>query len=152
MLNYLNKIIFRDILTGGSCTFDSQTNLPDANCLFIPSGNNSEIRSSYMAVPFLESTDHFCRNTETIFHHDIYKPTKHNTMCDYTSVWDIIMENSDFKDVKPMNTSQNPSNTIFKILKPESSGRFVLVLDRSGSMKEKSRLDRLKQSADRWLR
>ena len=66
-----------DIVYGGSCNFDPDTNLPDENCIFVPNLESSgAIRSSYMATPFLNSVDHFCRNTEVEFHHDIYKPTK----------------------------------------------------------------------------
>ena len=146
---------FRDSSTGGSCNLDPQTNLPDANCVFVASGDNSNVKSGYMAAPFLESVDHFCQNTEVDYHHDIYKPNKQNTMCDYTSVWDIIIGNSDFTDVKPMNNSEGPPETIFEILSPAEGGRFVLVLDRSGSMGEQkpppTRLDRLQQSSIRWV-
>ncbi len=47
--------ILRDYVDGGSCKFDPQTNLPNANCIFVPGGDNSKIRSSYMALPFLEN-------------------------------------------------------------------------------------------------
>ena len=104
-----------------------------------------------MAAPFLESVDHFCKNTEVEYHHDIYKPTKHNSMCDYKSTWDVIMENDDFINVQPMNITDNAPETQFTILYPDDGGRFVLVLDRSGSMDEESRMDRLKQSSTRWI-
>ena len=104
-----------------------------------------------MAAPFLESVDHFCKNTEVEYHHDIYKPTKHNSMCDYKSTWDVIMENDDFINVQPMNITNNAPETKFTILYPDDGGRFVLVLDRSGSMKEESRMERLKQSSTRWI-
>ena len=105
-----------------------------------------------MAAPFLESVDHFCKNTEQTFHHDIYKPTKHNSMCDYKSTWDVIMENDDFINVDPM--TEPPPETEFKIMYPDDGGRFVLVLDRSTSMNDdpnESRMDRLKQSSTRWI-
>jgi calcium-activated chloride channel regulator 4 len=143
--------IFRDIETGSTCSLDPQTNLPDENCVFIPIGDNSAFKSSYMAAPFLESVDHFCKNTEVEYHHDIYKPTKHNSMCDYKSTWDVIMENEDFINVNPMNITNNPPETEFTILYPDDGGRFVLVLDRSGSMDDESRMDRLKQSSTRWI-
>ena len=92
---------YRDSVTGGTCNFDPQTNLPDADCVFVANGDNSDIRSSYMTAPFLESVDHFCLNTENEYHHDIYKPNKHNMMCDYTSVWEIIRNNPDFEFVTP---------------------------------------------------
>jgi hypothetical protein len=142
---------FRDIKTGSTCSLDPQTNLPNENCVFIPIGDNSAIRSSYMAAPFLESVDHFCKNTEQTFHHDIYKPTKHNSMCDYRPTWDVIIENEDFNGVKPMNISIAPPETKFTIMYPDDGGRFVLVLDRSKSMLDASRMDRLKQSSIRWI-
>ena len=104
-----------------------------------------------MAAPFLESVDHFCKNTEQTFHHDIYKPTKHNSMCDYRPTWDVIIENEDFINVKPMNISINPPATKFTIMYPDDGGRFVLVLDRSSSMKDESRWERLTQSSIRWI-
>ncbi len=45
----------RDLLTGGECSADAATGLPDANCIFYPDGDNSLIRTSMMAAPFLES-------------------------------------------------------------------------------------------------
>ena len=141
--------IFRDIETGSTCSLDPQTNLPDENCVFIPIGDNSAIRSSYMAAPFLESVDHFCKNTEQTFHHDIYKPTKHNSMCDYRPTWDVIMENEDFLLVDPM--IEPPPETEFTIMYPDDGGRFVLVLDRSTSMNDESRMERLQQSSTRWI-
>ena len=92
---------FRDSVTGGTCNFDPQTNLPDADCVFVANGDNSDIKSSYMAAPFLKSVTDFCNNTEVDYHHDIYKPTKHNMMCDYTDVWTIIRNNPDFEFVTP---------------------------------------------------
>ena len=92
---------YRDSVTGGTCNFDPQTNLPDADCVFVANGDNSDIKSSYMAAPFLESVTDFCNNTEVDYHHDIYKPTKHNMMCDYTDVWTVIKNNADFENVAP---------------------------------------------------
>lgn len=140
-----------DIMNGGACNFDPITNLPDEDCIFVPSGDNSQIKSSYMAAPFLDSVNHFCKDTETADHHEKYIPTKHNDMCNYRPTWDVIMENEDFQGVQPLNVSSPPPATIFNIIQPEESGRFVLVLDRSGSMDDHDRLQRLQQSSTRWL-
>ena len=120
---------FRDSSTGGSCNLDPQTNLPDANCVFVASGDNSNVKSGYMAAPFLESVDHFCRNTEVDYHHDIYKPTKHNFMCNRRSTWDVIQNSKDFLNVTPMKNETSPDTT-FTIFQPNSGGRYTLVLDR----------------------
>ena len=103
-----------------------------------------------MAVPFLSSVDHFCKNTQS-YHHDISKPTKHNAMCDYRPVWDVIKENVDFVNVEAMDTTNPPPETTFQVLYPDEVGKIVLVLDRSGSMEDNDRMDRLKQSSTRWI-
>ena len=51
---------FRDYSVGGSCKFNPQTNLPNENCVFVPSGDNSKIRSSYMSLPFLQNVSKIC--------------------------------------------------------------------------------------------
>ena len=58
-------------MSGGSCSFDPETNLPDGNCLFFPDGDNSNIKTSMMAAPFLDSVDYFCEDSETVYHHVI---------------------------------------------------------------------------------
>ena len=75
-------------------------------------------------------------------------------MCDYDSTWDVIIRNQDFVNAKPLNPNNPAPDTSFKIVYPDEGGRFVLVSDRSGSMadpKRDPRMDRLKQSASRWL-
>lgn len=151
-ITYVSLMIDRDIVNGGSCRFDPATNLPDENCIFIPRGDNSDVRSSYMSTPFLENVDHFCEHTETTFHHDRYLPNKQNFMCNQRSTWEVIEQNIDFMMVgfKPMNTSLSPPPTTFTILQPDD-GRFTLVLDRSGSMEDQDRWIRLVQSSTRWI-
>ena len=102
-----------------------------------------------MAAPFLSSVDHF--GNPNSYDHDISKPTKHNAMCDYRPDWDVIIDNVDFVNVEAMDTTNPPPETTFQLLYPDEAGRFVLVLDRSGSMQDEARLDRLKQSSTRWI-
>ena len=141
---------YRDIANGGTCQFDPETNLPDANCAFFPNSDNDDIKSSMMAAPFLKSVDHFCEDTETTYHHDIYKPNKHNFMCNQKSTWDIVMESPDFQGVSP--ALKPAPQTKFKILQPNTA-RYTLVLDKSTSMgnDNPTRFDRLKQSSKRWI-
>jgi hypothetical protein len=47
----------RDFVDGGSCKFDPQSNLPNGNCIFVPAGDNSKVRSSYMSLPFLQNVN-----------------------------------------------------------------------------------------------
>ena len=82
---------------------------------------------------------------------DIYKPTKHNFMCNRRSTWDVVKNGKDFKGIRPMTDEKSPKTT-FRIVQPQSSARYVLVLDRSGSMKDNNRMTRLKQSAEKWIK
>ena len=82
-----------------------------------------------MGAPFLNSVDSFCQDTETTYHHDIYKPTKHNFMCNRRSTWDVIQNSKDFLNVTPMKNETSPDTT-FTIFQPNSGGRYTLVLDR----------------------
>ena len=61
-----------------------------------------------------------------------------------------MSSNEDFIDVSSSNEETAPDTT-FEILIPQK-GYFVMVLDRSASMDDFSRLDRLKQSVSRWLK
>ena len=56
---HLKKLISRDFVDGGSCKFDPQSNLPNGNCIFVPSNDNSKVRSSYMSLPFLSNVSFF---------------------------------------------------------------------------------------------
>jgi hypothetical protein len=77
-------------------------------------------------------------------------PNKQNDMCAGRSTWDVISSNEDFsaEDFLPTETAPD---TVFTVVRP-SEGRFVLVLDVSGSMDDFDRINRLKQSATRWIR
>ena len=51
-----------------------------------------------------------------------------------------------------MNASNPAPDTTFEIIQPDKGGRFVLVLDKSGSMDNEHRMERLKQSSTRWIK
>ena len=101
---------------------------------------------------------HFCESGEDAdWLHDATLPTKHNAMCGRQSTWEIIQRNEDFGFGNPFTPGpwDDAPETEFEILRP-GSGRFVMVLDKSGSMTDgqdyPTRLDRLKMAAFRWLR
>ncbi len=105
---------------------------------------------------FLFQVEHFC-NDDKQLDHDVNLPTKHNEKCFGRSTWDVISGNDDFEEVEPGSFTQIPE-TKFTILK-SGLGRFVMVLDRSGSMDGPSgvppvskRINRLKQTAIHWVR
>ena len=73
-------------------------------------------------------------------------------MCDRKATWTIISESEDLINAKPL-VAEIPPETTFKVLRPGDE-RFVFVLDVSGSMDDQTptRIGRLQQSSERWLR
>ena len=154
----INDFDMVDASTGGACSYDRNTGLPDHNCVAIVGKSNS-INSSIMAIPYLENNDQFCDDTEELFHlNDI--PTKQNEMCNGRSTFAVIKEHQDFLGFEERNKTQNTVPEI-KILRSIATNSFVMVLDASKSMGANCkdnpdpncelRVDRMKQSAKRWI-
>ena len=149
----------QDLLTGEKCNYDEETGLPDVNCMVVIGQNNSKIDSSIMALPFLKDNYQYCDDGEDLFHRrDI--PTKHNEMCAESSVFEIVRGHEDFQDFTDGNVI-NKRKVTFEILRTRGVSNFVMVMDASASMRNNCkdkpkpcelRLDRLKQSATRWVK
>ena len=135
-------------ISGGECSINEELNLPNDDCIFVADGP-SELVSSVMALPYLSGTGQWCDSTEDKLHNaDI--PTKHNTMCDARSVFDVVLQSPDFSGYEPRN--QTNITTTFTILQPrELNEPFVFVLDNSGSMDNHNRLNRLKEGVNRFM-
>jgi uncharacterized protein YegL len=133
-------------IDGTTCKFDETTGLPDSHCVFVP-GDTSGLRSSIMALPYIEGNDQFCDDTE-IFFHDVSLPTKHNALCNMQSTFSVILQNADFSNYVQNGSSE--SKPTFELLCPKSSSSYVMVLDVSGSMGGE-RIERVKDSAVRWV-
>ena len=69
-------------------------------------------------------------------------------MCNLQSTFDVVMQSPDMK--QGAGDWDIPPETELKILK-QDIGKFVLVLDKSGSM-DGSRFEQLKQSTMRWIK
>ena len=79
-------VVFRDFETGGKCSEDAQTNLPDSKCGFFPRvDENLYVKSSIMAAPFLEWVEDFSEYSDASS-----KPTRQNFLCNQRSTWDVI--------------------------------------------------------------
>ena len=132
-------------MNGDSCTPDED------DCVFIVDGPSSLV-SSVMGVPYLSGNDQWCDDSEEKYHQsDI--PTKHNTMCDARSVFNVVKQSQDFVDFQPLNNEVDTSPT-FTILQPNTdskSNSFVFILDYSGSMDNNGRLERMKQGIQRFM-
>eukprot|EP00090_Calanus_glacialis_P010249 TRINITY_DN18632_c0_g1_i4.p1 TRINITY_DN18632_c0_g1~~TRINITY_DN18632_c0_g1_i4.p1 ORF type:complete len:980 (-),score=267.96 TRINITY_DN18632_c0_g1_i4:71-3010(-) len=145
----------KDISTGGVCTDDAATGLPNEKCYFLPDKDN-QVASSYMALPFLDSVTDFCDDDseDTIHHAEL--PTKHNLYCDGKSTWAVISENEDFANGANEAAEIPDTTPEFIIVKPQNA-RYVVVMDVSGSMvpTPPNMIDRatnLKDAAKRWVK
>lgn len=134
-------------MDGKSCQFDEVTGLPDSGCVFVP-GDVQGLNSSLMALPYIEGNDQFCDDGET-FYHDITLPNKHNALCNLKSTFSVILQHRDFEGFVP--NGSNQSTPEFTLMMPLKSASYVMVLDVSGSMTTSNRIERMKESALRWV-
>ena len=73
----------------------------------------------------------FCDSTS----HNKAAPNKQNRLCHFQSVWDVILQSSDFSNAANPPVSGNVNATPqFEVVQQSNRRRIVLVLDRSGSM------------------
>ena len=136
-------------LNGNTCSMKPD-GMPADDCIFIVNGPSS-LKSSVTSVPYFPGNDQWCDLTEERIHHsDI--PTKHNTMCDGQSVFEVVKQSPDFDGYKPINEAVDITPK-FTILQPESETTpFMFILDASNSMQNNgNRLERLKQGIKRFM-
>ena len=136
-------------ISGETCTIDDLTLLPDDDCFFAVTGP-STLKSSVMGVPYFPGNDQWCDITEERQHQDDI-PSKHNTMCNGISTFEVVRRNQDFEDFVPKNDNETDTTPEFIILQPLPSGQpFISILDYSGSM-DGSRINNLKQGFKRFM-
>merc|ERR1711971_216439 len=148
----------RDVVTGGECSNDPDSGLPDSRCYFFPRVEGT-VASSYMALPFLDSVTDFCDQTEANLHHAEI-PTKHNLYCDGESTWDVIKENLDFaNEVNPPNLDILDTTPSFRVVQSKKP-KYVVLMDVSTSMEIPGndqmdlfyvRSENLKNAVKRWV-
>ncbi|GCB63492.1 hypothetical protein scyTo_0013212 [Scyliorhinus torazame] len=132
--------------TGSSCStcsIDSNTGLPNSDCLFFPD-KNQKTSASIMYLQGLPEVIEFC-DSKT---HNFEAPNMQNKMCNYRSTWDVISESEDFTNNAPTNIPPPPPRFTFLQAKDRV---LCLVLDTSGSMGAETRIQRLKQAAGIFL-
>ncbi|XP_078264216.1 calcium-activated chloride channel regulator 1-like [Rhinoraja longicauda] len=125
------------------CTIDKSTGLPNKGCQFFPEKNQMS-STSIMYLQGLPNVDKFCDNNT----HNPEAPNMQNKMCNYRSTWDVISKSEDFQNISsPHNGSVKPNFTLL-----QAKDRVLcLVLDVSGSMSSRNRIDRLRQAAEIFL-
>ncbi|XP_027791021.2 calcium-activated chloride channel regulator 1 [Marmota flaviventris] len=133
---------------GGSCItkpcrIDKLTGLYEQNCEFVPKTQQTE-KASIMFQQSIGSVVEFC----TEQNHNSEAPNSQNQKCNLRSTWEVIRESEDFKKTTPMTTQ--PPNPTFSLL--QIGQRIVcLVLDKSGSMSNANRLNRMNQAGKLFL-
>ncbi|KAL1772191.1 calcium-activated chloride channel regulator 1 [Sigmodon hispidus] len=127
----------------GTCRKDKVTGLYGKDCVFLPDKQQSE-KASIMYDQTIDSVVEFC----TEKNHNKEAPNAQNQRCNLRSTWEVIQESEDFQQATPM-TTQPPTPT-FSLLQ---IGQRVLslVLDKSGSMANDDRLNRLNQASKLFL-
>ena len=147
-----------ETVEGGECSIDADLNLPSDDCYYVATGPTSTLESSVMALPYLPGNDQWCDITEARLHHsDI--PTKHNTMCDRKSVFEVVRQSPDFSGYQPLNSTLNAPD--FTILQPSDINQqaYIFILDYSNSMQNQPkeaaenqrRIARMKRGIKRFM-
>ncbi|XP_055498447.1 calcium-activated chloride channel regulator 1-like [Leucoraja erinacea] len=126
-----------------SCGIDSNTGLPNRDCMFFPDKTQTTA-ASIMYLQGLKDVVEFCDNKT----HNAKAPNMQNKMCNYRSTWDVISKSDDFKNNPPANIpSLVPTITLLYV----KDRVLCLVLDDSGSMSSGNRIARLRQAASIFL-
>uniref|UniRef100_A0A8C4K9Q9 Calcium-activated chloride channel regulator 1-like n=1 Tax=Dromaius novaehollandiae TaxID=8790 RepID=A0A8C4K9Q9_DRONO len=125
------------------CRYDGQ--LYEAGCTFVPD-KQQNVQSSIMYMQSLASVVEFCDKST----HNAEAPNMQNKMCDYKSTWEIITESADFQNSSVISSPTPPVEPTFKLLQTQDRA-VCLVLDISGSMTLRERINHLYQAAEVFL-
>ncbi|XP_007116032.2 calcium-activated chloride channel regulator 4 [Physeter macrocephalus] len=125
------------------CKIDSKTKLYQKDCQFFPDKYQTE-KTSIMFMQGIGSVAEFCNEKN----HNREAPSVQNKMCNFRSTWEVISNSEDFRNTVVMVAPPPPP--VFSLLK--ISERIVcFVLDKSGSMANSNRLNRMNQAAKHFL-
>ena len=61
-----------------------------------------------------------------------------------------FFSSSDLFNIQPLNT-ESPPDTEFRLIQSPPEARFTLVIDRSGSMRDNNRMEKLQFATIRWI-
>ncbi|XP_036612521.1 calcium-activated chloride channel regulator 1-like [Trichosurus vulpecula] len=127
-----------------SCRTDPKTGKLNKDCLFIPDKVQTE-KASIMFMQSIDSVVEFC----TEKNHNKDAPNAQNRKCNLKSTWEVIQDSEDYKTSTPMTAAEPPQPSFS--LKQIRERVLCLVLDKSGSMSNADRLNRLNQAAKLFL-
>ncbi|XP_074076444.1 calcium-activated chloride channel regulator 1-like [Macrotis lagotis] len=135
--------------SGGSCVLkscrtDPKTGKLNKDCSFIPN-KVQHAKASIMFMQSIDSVVEFC----TEKNHNKDAPNSQNNKCNLRSTWEVIKDSDDYKTSTPMTAAQPPKPNFS--LKQIGERILCLVLDKSGSMLNEGRLNRLNQASKFFL-
>ncbi|XP_039272202.2 calcium-activated chloride channel regulator 1-like isoform X1 [Styela clava] len=112
------------------------------------------LKTSMMYKQFLDKVSTFCHNnsSDPINLHNEEANNTQNTICDYQSTWDVILQSVDFRnDVNLPNLTLSDTIPEFKILRAVP-GRIIFVMDVSGSMAADMKLNHLRSVVNHFIK
>ncbi|XP_074076446.1 calcium-activated chloride channel regulator 1-like [Macrotis lagotis] len=134
--------------SGGSCSIRScsktSTGMYHKDCFFLPD-QSQKAKASIMFMQSIGSVVEFCTENN----HNKEAPNPQNKKCNLRSTWEVIQDSDDYKTSTPMTAAQPPKPTFS--LKQIRERILCLVLDKSGSMANEDRLNRLNQASKLFL-
>ncbi|XP_002730442.1 calcium-activated chloride channel regulator 1-like [Saccoglossus kowalevskii] len=125
--------------------------MPSSGCRFIPDLEDNVATGSYMYTSAIESMVTFCHNDaeDSKSRHNRLARNKHNKQCCYQSVWEVMLQHTDFEegDKPAVDINVMPSFLVVQ----ETELRIVLVLDISGSMDRNDRFELMIQASTKYI-
>ncbi|XP_064470872.1 calcium-activated chloride channel regulator 1-like [Ornithodoros turicata] len=120
--------------SGDKCKLYDDCKVSDDCIPYLDPSQALSAQSSIMFMPPMENIGHFCE-AKGPRRHNPTAPNKQNAICKGKSAWEVISSNDDFVLLAPPDLLKSTTVTFREIQQaPQCSGRYVLVLDVSGSM------------------
>ncbi|KAG1657273.1 Calcium-activated chloride channel regulator 1 [Nymphon striatum] len=123
-----NIPVVGDIFKTGTDDTCGET-IEEEHCSFIPSETENEnVKSSLMYLANLPNVSSFCGHKQ--FHHIVEAPTKHNFLCDYKSIWNILESSDDYKNLNA-SVKNLPPRIYIELVNPPEELKFAMAVDTS---------------------
>ncbi|XP_002731080.1 calcium-activated chloride channel regulator 4A-like [Saccoglossus kowalevskii] len=126
--------------------------MPSTGCRFFPDLDNNEATASYMYANYLDSVVTFCHGNDEKDQkakHNRLARNKQNKQCCYQSVWEVMLQHSDFGEGNEPAVDINVTPSFLVVQEIEL--RIVLILDISGSMNTNDRFDLMIQASTKYI-
>ncbi|XP_070558062.1 calcium-activated chloride channel regulator 1-like [Ptychodera flava] len=128
--------------------------IPEPGCTFFPDLNNNPGTSSYPFANYLDSVTDFCHDDDDRHpnaRHNKLANNQQNKLCGHRSSWEVMDEHPDFQLPNEPGDDNLDTTPTFRLV-IERPKRIVLVMDISGSMTLRDRLNLLVQATTKYIR